>query len=598
MAKITNQSGLDMDGSTLGTDHNLEVNTGTKKIRMMAYGSLVLADGVTFQALYSKLKAEWKSDNTLVPYPFPINAIHSEQFELINGWDFYDDNTRNFIRDGGWALVDEDTGFHYSRYMSLVTLGTFDETTHNAYYTQIENGATTDCTYPGPVNQPIQIYRNDDAQSDDNTSDASEYNRTTFLHVYLRERDGSGNGSTFSDYDLITEQSLSSLTYKKYALPLSTDEDAQITALDSAMGSGVYSGMTITWYASAQGRTLQGTSRDFSVIIDGNGGTMKEIYTWVKYRLRSTGDIDDSATEPARVGEICEELVTFDGSNFKTIQTEDGDGIYVDNYLASETNYYRFVDDSGTERQHDTTVGVDITVTDPDGAAIENGQVWVAKSTITKYKSHNTNNSAGDATFEVDGTPSPDADAPTSGWITVHGADEGTLMSYRYDSITGDSYALRSEVTNTTSSVGDSTILNKTGIGATDIVEGDTIRNTTDTPDAWAVVKSVTTNQVITSALQGGSSNTWGNGDTYSVHRLAITYDNNDTMVNPLMNEDTDSGGLASSAYIYSGDQTITIRVRKNDTGAKYLPSLTAGTITSNGFSATVALIADTIALT
>ena len=43
-------------------------------------------DGVTGQAFYSFLKEEWKTDASLIPYPFPMVSITPEQFEFIDGW--------------------------------------------------------------------------------------------------------------------------------------------------------------------------------------------------------------------------------------------------------------------------------------------------------------------------------------------------------------------------------------------------------------------------------------------------------------------------------------------------------------------------------
>ena len=64
MAKIT-----DPDDLIVGT--NLTIDTAARTIALNAGGSLVLKDGVTLQALYSKLIELWTTA-TYQPFPFPI----------------------------------------------------------------------------------------------------------------------------------------------------------------------------------------------------------------------------------------------------------------------------------------------------------------------------------------------------------------------------------------------------------------------------------------------------------------------------------------------------------------------------------------------
>jgi hypothetical protein len=63
-----------------------------------------------------------------------------------------------------------------------------------------------------------------------------------------------------------------------------------------------------------------------------------------------------------------------------------------------------------------------------------------------------------------------------------------------------------------------------------------------------------------------------------------------------LMNELTNASGIATEEVESSGTTPIYIRVRKSSTGTKYYPASTVGTLTSSGFSTTVALIEDTTA--
>jgi hypothetical protein len=64
-----------------------------------------------------------------------------------------------------------------------------------------------------------------------------------------------------------------------------------------------------------------------------------------------------------------------------------------------------------------------------------------------------------------------------------------------------------------------------------------------------------------------------------------------------LMNEDTNASGVATENVEYSGNTSIYIRVRKSSDGfTKYYPASTVGTLTSSGYTTTVALIEDTTA--
>lgn len=73
----------------------------------------------------------------------------------------------------------------------------------------------------------------------------------------------------------------------------------------------------------------------------------------------------------------------------------------------------------------------------------------------------------------------------------------------------------------TTTSLGSSVLLNKTGIGASGIAVGDFIENITD--GSHAVVLTVSTNSLTTTTLRGGSDNTWQSADTYAVGRFVAT---------------------------------------------------------------------------
>lgn len=316
-----------------------ETNTGSS---ITSTGSSA-TNGVTFQCIYSFAKEEWRSDTNLIKFPFPFVSITEESFELVNGWDFVTGTTRTLIRDGGWSLKNS-ASTSTEEYMNVTSLGAFDSSSSDlAYYLQVTGTSTqpTNVVFSGEVNQAVKIY-----------GDASHgnVNYRSVFKLYLREQ-----GKTYGFYDLIDEQNLTTLTYKKYALPLSNATDLNIDASDIAIDSNLdgtadtatYSGMSITYYDTPQVRSIGGANYNFSIIIDGDGKAKQYIYEFVQWSLRQIVDIDaDTGTV---IGKVGEELLEFVGDTLKTKLTSLG-GVYIDDFLVADTNNLVFVDDTGTER--------------------------------------------------------------------------------------------------------------------------------------------------------------------------------------------------------------------------------------------------------
>ncbi len=297
----------DPDSLNQGTEIVFDETTSPRTIQLVETGNLS-SDGVTLQCIYSFTKEEWISDASLKMIPFPFVMITAEQGEIVNDWDLKDTTTQNAIRDGGWALKDA-AGVSLAEFMCMSTLGGFnDEGVDKAYYLQDPAGTPSDIVLTGPVNQAIQIYG-------DTNHGSIDYR--TFFKIYLREEQ-----KVYGYYDLLTAQSLSSLTYKKYALPLSNALDLKVTHSDAYISSNApYTGMSLTWYASAQQRNIGGTNRDFHIIVDGNNGSAEEIYEFVEYQLRQASDIDDGVG--TKLGNITEELLGFVGDTLKTKNKSD-----------------------------------------------------------------------------------------------------------------------------------------------------------------------------------------------------------------------------------------------------------------------------------
>lgn len=251
---------------------------------------------------------------------------------------------------------------------------------------------------------------------------------------------------------------------------------------------------------------------------------------------------------------------------------------------------------NGSSTTINNLVTLSITVADRSGTAVSGAQVWIQKLTTDADTGHPgnpftsaTGNNQGDADFVVNQTPP--TDLPASGWLrTQAGGEEQT---YRYASRSGSTFSLNTEVTGTDGGTGTATTIVESGITAKNIIEGDTIRNTTQNPDQWAIVLSNTGDVVTTTALSGGA--TWTSA-AYSVHRLAVNYaSGTDTASVPLMNEQTDGSGLATESYNYLANKAILVRIRSASGSTEYLPFSTTGTITSSGYSLSATIDEDTI---
>jgi hypothetical protein len=338
MAKITDPDFL-LQGQEVFFD-----TTNLKVVLYIGTASSTLdTGGVTLQALYSFAKEEWRTDNNLIKFPFPFVAITGEQFELTNGWDFNNQTTKDLIRDAGWAL--KSAGVSQEEFMNITSLGLFNNPSiDRAYYQQGITQSSKDMVLPGEVNQPIKIY---------GASGYGSFDYRTFYKIYLREQ-----GKIYGFYDLINEQNITALTFKKYALPLVNGLDLKITATDSqidANGNGVadiapYSGMSIKYFAATQSRTIGLGTFGFNVIIDGNNGTAEKIYEFVQWELRQATDIDTGTSSVPVIGETAQELLQFIGDTLRTKLVVGVGGVYIDNFQPSDTNRLEFTDSTGVLR--------------------------------------------------------------------------------------------------------------------------------------------------------------------------------------------------------------------------------------------------------
>lgn len=324
MAKI-----VDPDLLNQGTE--VVIDATARTIALLHAGNLN-DDGVSLKALYSFIKEEWRYDADLIPVLFPFTPITDEQFELINGWDFLDTTSELLVRDGGWAVTEG--GVTFKQFFNLTTLGSFnDSDSDQAYYIQQSDQTNVVYTHlTGEVNQAIQFYS------------YGNYDYSDYFKIFLREQ-----GKTFDSYDLLSEQNLTSLTYRKYALPLSNAADANISASDNDIETdtgATYSLITVTYYAAPQTKTgfVQG-SADFHVIIDAGGEPRAAVYEKIQYLLRQSADIDSGAGFVW--GQTADELLSFVGSDLYTVRQANGDGVFIENNDPDDQNNLYFITDTG-----------------------------------------------------------------------------------------------------------------------------------------------------------------------------------------------------------------------------------------------------------
>ena len=349
MALITDPDNLQDSISDNGST-NVFIDTSNLTIKLnTGVGGLDAADGVTIKAVYSFIKEEWKQDpnsKNLAAFDFPLVPITDEFFELVNGWTWANTTTEQTIRRGGW-LVRNLAGQLIEHWVGTAILNS--EADDQIYY-DLGVGAV-DYTFQGNTAEALQVIS--DPNGDGDFTDG--YDRSSNVNVYNREQ-----GQLFSSSSSIGIGESSLLAPKLFSFALPTGLDLNISVLDSGIdsnGDGTadvspYDGMSIEFFTTPQTRDIGGTNKDFGVIIDGNNAPKQKIYEFVEWALRQDNDQDNGSG--TLIGNVMPELLEFVGSTLKTKSVSNyqggGDGVYIDNFNALDTNDIVFVDNSGTEQ--------------------------------------------------------------------------------------------------------------------------------------------------------------------------------------------------------------------------------------------------------
>jgi len=355
MAKIIDPDDLTYELALVasGTD-NIVVDTAAKLIEINT-GVSLSDDGLSGQALYSKLKEIWKLEPLAIPYDFPMEAITPEQFEFREGWELSDVNSVNLIRDAGFAYRPVGGGAATALYMGFDSVFSLHDDAQSAgdqIYMELDepNGTKIDTYITGQANEPVQIYGDASHGDFDYTSND--------LRFFCREQ-----GKDFAFSSVTALNVATPLTYKKYAFPMSNsldvtidgvgglqDSDIVTTAFPDAPDKTPFSLMSIDSDGAPNARTIGGVSYNFDIIIDGADATAEQIYAFIQYQIRRAAVDIDVGTEILN-GATADELLTFVGTTLHTIQDRNGRGVFIDNFNANDTNRIYFVDNTGAERK-------------------------------------------------------------------------------------------------------------------------------------------------------------------------------------------------------------------------------------------------------
>ena len=110
--------------------------------------------------------------------------------------------------------------------------------------------------------------------------------------------------------------------------------------------------MSITFYNTPQARTIGSNSREFGIIINANGGNRFQIYEYLQWALRQSTDQDQSSG--TLLGNVMPQLAEFVGETLKTLTALNyrggGNGVFIDNFDATQTNDLVFIDNTGASR--------------------------------------------------------------------------------------------------------------------------------------------------------------------------------------------------------------------------------------------------------
>jgi len=242
MTMITNGSAL-----VSVTDYVVDLTAKTVELKSTGSISTGSANGVTGSAVFTALELFWNADSSANRYRFPFaisDGPSASMLELRGGWQWKDAATISLLRDAGFSYSTDFSGQSVTEeYVGIKQLGTVSNPTDQPYYLLGSATVPTNFGVAGEFNECVKVY--DSAGADNRSA----------LKIYIRE-----SGDTYASYDLLSEQNLSALLPKSYAVPLSTTTDLNAAVVSP---TGVpYSGMSLVLGSTTN--TINSTSYSFS----------------------------------------------------------------------------------------------------------------------------------------------------------------------------------------------------------------------------------------------------------------------------------------------------------------------------------------------
>lgn len=396
MAKLTASTSLNV-----GTEIIIHLGYPNTTIELVATGNLNAKDGVTMQAVYTKLIKLWNT-STYNNYPFPMKALDARSGQWSMGYDgveyngscWHNDATRSYIRDSGWREYLAD-GTLDREYFGAVSIGALNSGAQ-PYYQKTLGGAATNFQFTDEVNEAILVFE-----------DGGIDNRT-FFKLYAREY-----GYRYSDQDLTDLDETATGSFK-LSFPLANSVDPNIQNNDAYVTANApYTGITATWlvgnnfdttntspysvddvvqdgagrwyictgagtadatdyanlgamagagtatFTSYTGeREIDGDYYAFNIIVDGNGATKEQIHTKLQYLLRQAGDIDSGAG--THLGKVTDILSTITAGVLTTTT-----GVYIDDTQVADSAFLIYTDVLGIERSIPVVTNQSVTITGP-----------------------------------------------------------------------------------------------------------------------------------------------------------------------------------------------------------------------------------------
>jgi hypothetical protein len=328
MAIITNLNQLNPGGGT--TVDPVSIDTTAKTIELVIDSSNNLsADGVDLQTLYSYCKEAWKSDPTLIKHPFPFLSITSESFELVNGWDFANTATKLLIKSAGWSVMNT-SNVATESWAGIITLGSLVAGTQ-VYYELGTGYSTLNFSSTNEVNEAVNILT---------TIAGTPVDLRSNFRIFARNP-----GATFAQSGL-DDIGVTSMQAQVYRFPLATIIDQNVDKTDGQLNTTALNAISYTYYpiGSEVTHSFGGTPYDFSVVIDGNGQSISDIYQRSQLDLRSGNNINTDTSVPV-IGKTSDSFCSFVGSDLIMAT-----GVYLDNFDPTDSNKVK----------HNPTAGLDL----------------------------------------------------------------------------------------------------------------------------------------------------------------------------------------------------------------------------------------------